>query len=372
MTVPLGRTPSVELLRTGAKFYTSILACQSAVPRPRSRRNAGCGASCWNPPSRKGTMSEKNWGETVLDWFVVREWPGADASLPDMPPDMAIPGADAPDAAGMTGSGAAGEAAGTAGAPASFVTAPPAAPEGKVDFPGVFSAAGVDDEEKSWVKNGFGSCIPEGRPDTGLLHSGEGPEVRRTPPCVRVSGSAITGSGQCERGAGAKPRDSRARSLETIDKPRAPRRSPGNRGSRPGNREPHAGNRPLTPLSRDGVLGIGLHFRDSIAKSRESVPKSRGSESEPGEAMTARRDPWPIPGSGSASPLRRDQLAVIRGRLPGVCDKSDAWRGQLGTSDARLIRIGKPLGGQTKPRQGRHSFSPGRGPMLLHTSSARV
>jgi hypothetical protein len=106
-------------------------------------------------------MSDKNWGETVLGWFVVRDRPGAGAGepLPDMPPDMAISGAGAPDAAG-SGAPGGGPAAGAT----PFVTAPPAAPEGKVDFPGVFSAAGIDDEEQSWVKKAADllAALPEG------------------------------------------------------------------------------------------------------------------------------------------------------------------------------------------------------------------
>lgn len=73
-------------------------------------------------------MSEKkNWGSTVLGWFVVQE-EGA--------PESAAGPADAPPAAPE---------------PPAFVTEPPAAPGGQVDFPKVYEAAGLDPEEQSRV-----------------------------------------------------------------------------------------------------------------------------------------------------------------------------------------------------------------------------
>jgi hypothetical protein len=74
-------------------------------------------------------MSEKkNWGSTVLGWFVVQEG-GA--------PDSATPPEDSPPPA--------------APEPPAFVKEPPAAPGGKVDFPKVYEAAGVDAEEQGRV-----------------------------------------------------------------------------------------------------------------------------------------------------------------------------------------------------------------------------
>jgi hypothetical protein len=74
-------------------------------------------------------MSErKSWGSTVMGWFVVQ---GDDAAAPPPSPDEAAPSA--------------------ASEPPAFVTAPPAAPGGRVDFPKVYEAAGVDAEEQGRV-----------------------------------------------------------------------------------------------------------------------------------------------------------------------------------------------------------------------------
>jgi hypothetical protein len=73
-------------------------------------------------------MSEKKgWGSTVLGWFVVQEG-GAPGSAP---PNGAPPPA-APE-------------------PPAFVKEPPAAPGGRVDFPKVYEAAGLDSEEQGRV-----------------------------------------------------------------------------------------------------------------------------------------------------------------------------------------------------------------------------
>jgi hypothetical protein len=70
----------------------------------------------------------KSWGSTVLGWFVVQE---DDTAAPAPSPDESAPPA-APEL------------------PA-FVTEPPAAPGGRVDFPKVYEAAGVDPEEQGRV-----------------------------------------------------------------------------------------------------------------------------------------------------------------------------------------------------------------------------
>jgi hypothetical protein len=74
-------------------------------------------------------MSErKSWGSTVLGWFVVQEDGGPEnAALPDDPAPPAAP------------------------EPPAFVTEPPAAPGGRVDFPKVYEAAGLDAEEQERV-----------------------------------------------------------------------------------------------------------------------------------------------------------------------------------------------------------------------------
>lgn len=71
----------------------------------------------------------KSWGSTVLGWFVVQEDDTA-APAPSLDEVPARP--DAPEL------------------PA-FVTEPPAAPGGRVDFPKVYEAAGVDPEEQGRV-----------------------------------------------------------------------------------------------------------------------------------------------------------------------------------------------------------------------------
>src|SRR5688572_11091704 len=93
---------------------------------------------------------KKNWGSTVLGWFVVRE-DGASDLMPQ--PDAAdayTRAADAPVAPPQ--------------AAVEFLTAPPAAPGGKVDFPAVYAAAGIDDEEQARVEKAAGllRSLPEG------------------------------------------------------------------------------------------------------------------------------------------------------------------------------------------------------------------
>jgi hypothetical protein len=70
---------------------------------------------------------KKNWGSTVLGWFVVQEGGTPEgASLPEAAPS------DSPE-------------------PPAFVKEPPPAPGGRVDFPKVYEAAGVDAEEQGRV-----------------------------------------------------------------------------------------------------------------------------------------------------------------------------------------------------------------------------
>jgi hypothetical protein len=81
-------------------------------------------------------MSEKKgWGDTVLGWFVVR--------------DEASEGSA--DAAAVPTVEDGGAAASSAPAPEVFRSEPPAALGGRVDFPGVYTAAGIDDEHQSFV-----------------------------------------------------------------------------------------------------------------------------------------------------------------------------------------------------------------------------
>jgi len=80
-------------------------------------------------------MSEKKgWGSSVMGLFVVRDEQAPESEAP--PADAAAPEAAAgPDAAPQ----------------ADFVKQPPAAPGGKVDFPAVYEAAGIDPEEQARV-----------------------------------------------------------------------------------------------------------------------------------------------------------------------------------------------------------------------------
>ena len=72
----------------------------------------------------------KNWGETVMGWFIVRDEAGEPA-----------PGELAPEAAELPA------------APAiEFATAPPPATDGNVDFKGVFDAAGIGSDEQARVE----------------------------------------------------------------------------------------------------------------------------------------------------------------------------------------------------------------------------
>jgi hypothetical protein len=81
-------------------------------------------------------MSEgRNWGQTVLGWFIVREDEQA------QPPDASSAEATAPDAAATAG----------AAMPNVFASAPPASPGGRVDFDGVFDSAGIEREERERV-----------------------------------------------------------------------------------------------------------------------------------------------------------------------------------------------------------------------------
>ncbi len=83
----------------------------------------------------------KNWGSTVVGWFVTRD--GAEDAAPaaPLPPGgVSFPG-DAPVAAPVP----------PPPPPVAFVTEPPAAPGGKVDFSAVFAAAGIDEGEQGFV-----------------------------------------------------------------------------------------------------------------------------------------------------------------------------------------------------------------------------
>ncbi len=77
---------------------------------------------------------KKNWGHTVLGWFVVKEG-GEDAPV-------------SPEPEPLPPEGDAGAPPPPEPPPVAFVTEPPRAVGGQVDFAGVFDAAGVDASER--------------------------------------------------------------------------------------------------------------------------------------------------------------------------------------------------------------------------------
>ena len=79
----------------------------------------------------------RNWGSTVMGWFIVRE-EGSEPAPGEVPAPAAVPQAATPEAA--------------APGPNVFRSEPPAAPGGQVDYAGVFDAAGIDAEERERVE----------------------------------------------------------------------------------------------------------------------------------------------------------------------------------------------------------------------------
>ena len=75
----------------------------------------------------------KNWGQTVLGWFIVppEGTAGEGSAVVPAPPDAGSPPPADP--------------------AAFFKTSPPPAPGGHVEFPGVFEAAGIDADERGRV-----------------------------------------------------------------------------------------------------------------------------------------------------------------------------------------------------------------------------
>jgi hypothetical protein len=101
-------------------------------------------------------MSEKNWGDTVVGWFIVRDEDEAQKSQPeaDLTADELIakyanssPLTDETDAEAPRVSA---ETQQTNSVPASY-GAPPATVNGQVDFDAVFQAGGVDADERERI-----------------------------------------------------------------------------------------------------------------------------------------------------------------------------------------------------------------------------
>ncbi|MEO7918352.1 MAG: hypothetical protein ABIT01_02750 [Thermoanaerobaculia bacterium] len=90
---------------------------------------------------------KKNWGSTVLGWFVVKNDGEEDSSVPQAdgssePVESTEPGSE-------TEAPAEGESSSLASA--AFAGTVPDAPGGSIDFPAVFVAAGIDPEEQGRV-----------------------------------------------------------------------------------------------------------------------------------------------------------------------------------------------------------------------------
>jgi hypothetical protein len=94
---------------------------------------------------------KKGWGSTVLGWFVVDESAPGEPEGADAEPGSSVPSA----------------APAPLAQPVQFVEEPPAAPGGQVDFPAVFKAAGIDDEEQGRVSRATDllRALPEGTDD---------------------------------------------------------------------------------------------------------------------------------------------------------------------------------------------------------------
>jgi hypothetical protein len=101
-------------------------------------------------------MSEKNWGDTVVGWFIVRDEDETQKAQleTDMTADELIAkyagSSPLTDETGAETSPAAAEAQKINAVPASY-GAPPATVDGQVDFEAVFEAGGVDAEERERI-----------------------------------------------------------------------------------------------------------------------------------------------------------------------------------------------------------------------------
>src|SRR5437764_34481 len=91
---------------------------------------------------------KKNWGSTVMGWFIVQDGAPSDGKSENYRPfsdvNAADPGAAAPKAGGQ-------DAAQPQPQIPVFKGAPPEAPGGQVDFDKVFEAAGIDAEERERI-----------------------------------------------------------------------------------------------------------------------------------------------------------------------------------------------------------------------------
>ena len=110
-------------------------------------------------------MSEKNWGDTVVGWFIVKDGEQAHESKSeaDLSADELIAKYADQTPLSAEGENAAVEIPATKQIPANYGTPPPA-PDGKVDFDAVFDTGGVDADERERIAKAKAllDSLPEG------------------------------------------------------------------------------------------------------------------------------------------------------------------------------------------------------------------
>ena len=110
-------------------------------------------------------MSEKNWGDTVVGWFIVKDGEQAHKSKSEADPsaDELIAKYADQTLLSAEGENAAVEVPATKQIPANYGTPPPA-PGGKVDFDAVFDSGGVDADERERIAKAKAllDSLPEG------------------------------------------------------------------------------------------------------------------------------------------------------------------------------------------------------------------
>ena len=110
-------------------------------------------------------MSEKNWGDTVVGWFIVKdgEETGQAQNEADLSADELIAKYANQTPLNTEGENAAVEIPATKQIPANYGTPPPA-PDGKVDFDAVFDTGGVDADERERIAKAKAllDSLPEG------------------------------------------------------------------------------------------------------------------------------------------------------------------------------------------------------------------
>ena len=110
-------------------------------------------------------MAEKNWGDTVVGWFIVKDenQPDDNQSKTDLSADELIAKYADQTPLDAEGENAAVEVSETRQIPENYATPPPA-PDGKVDFDAVFDTGGVDADERERIAKAKAllDSLPEG------------------------------------------------------------------------------------------------------------------------------------------------------------------------------------------------------------------